>query len=97
MARIDPATNRLVSIVDVGGFNYEPTVVDGALWFPVWDVLSGRGRVVRIDPAKNDVTAVADLGRGFRFRGTVAAFGSLWVSTADGRVVRLPLSAFTGS
>ena len=95
MARIDPATNRLVTTVDVGGWNYEPAVVDGAPWFPVYDLLSGNRRLVRIDPAQNDVTAAAELGRGPRFRGTVAAFGSLWVSTADGRVTRLPLSAFT--
>lgn len=95
VARIDPATNRLVTTVDVGGYNYDPAVVDGAPWFPVYDLLSGNRRLVRIDPEQNDVTAVAELGLGPRLRGAVAAFGSLWVSTADGRFVRLPLSAFT--
>lgn len=82
--RVDPATNAVVAAIDVGGSNGEPVVVDGRPWVPVGN------RLVRIDPATDRVDRILRIADG-RFSGvaTIDAFGSIWVGSADGRIVRL--------
>jgi DNA-binding beta-propeller fold protein YncE len=82
VARIDPSTNAVSSILDVGGFAWGITGVGENAWF----VVSGNADYSRnqeaylIELRPNDTVArrIA-LGPGFISGGTLAALGSIWV------------------
>jgi hypothetical protein len=95
LARIDPASNRVVATIPMPLAGQFPSIAfgEGAVW-----VTSGqsRGIVYRVDPATNRVTATIPVPGG-AFEIVVAA-GTVWVSPYDpsqppspgaGEVVRL--------
>jgi len=96
IARIDPVSNTAVATVDLGGFGYNPTLIDGAPWVSVDRGSADSGMLVRIDPATNTVDQV--LVPRTRFGGggdIVVAAGSVWVMDGyNNTVIRLPLTDF---
>ena len=96
MARIDPVSNAAVTTVDLGGYGFNPTLIDDAPWVSVDPGSADSGYLVRIDPATNAVDRVLKPSLTFGGGGDiVVANGSVWV--ADGynnAVIRLPLTAF---
>ena len=58
IARIDPATNRVVTIIDVGNGPYDVTATSEA----VWVANDGDWTVSHIDPAHNEVVDTIRLG-----------------------------------
>ena len=95
LTRIDPTSNAVSAIVDMGGRGFLPLIVNGLPWISV-DRGADPASIVRIDPATNQFDRVLSPGDGFRGGGDmVVAAGSLWVlDGASNRVLRLPLSAF---
>ena len=97
LARIDPSTNLVVATVDLGGFGFNPSVINGAPWLSVDTGDAATGTLVRIDAATNHVDRVLVPGTAFGGGGDmVATSNAVWV--IDGyhnTVLRLPLSAFT--
>jgi DNA-binding beta-propeller fold protein YncE len=94
VARIDPSTNAVSSILDVGGFAWGITGVGENAWF----VVSGNADYSRdqgaylIELRPNDTVArrIA-LGPGFISGGTLAALGSIWVGDwINPLVIRIP-------
>jgi streptogramin lyase len=94
VARIDPATNKVVSILDVGGLVIQPAADGDSVWF----VTGGDpdqspntvGYLVQLR-ADDTVARRIQLGPGFISGGTAVAFGSIWVSDfAHPRVIRIP-------
>ena len=55
--RIDPRTNKVVGEFSIGGHNGGPVVVNGYPWFPVGN------RLVRFNPATNEVDGVVEFSR----------------------------------
>jgi len=96
VARIDPTSNTVVATVDLGGFGFNPTLINGVPWISVDTGAADSGMLVRIDPVTNTIDRV--LVPSVRFGGggdIVVAAGSVWV--VDGyndSVIRLPLEAF---
>jgi YVTN family beta-propeller protein len=95
LTRIDPVSNTVAAILDMGGRGFAPRIVNGALWISV-DRGTDPTNIVRVDQATNQFDRVLSPGDGFHGGGDmVAAAGSMWVADgASGRVLRLPLSAF---
>jgi hypothetical protein len=94
LARIDPATNAVSSVLDIGGFTFGITGVGDNAWF----VASGNPDYSRnrsaylIELRPNDTVArrIA-LGPDFISGGTLAALGSIWVSDwIHPLVIRIP-------
>lgn len=81
VSRIDPATNRVVATIGVGGHPSRLTADSGVVW-----VATGEG-LRRIDPASN--RAVQTLRLPVGVGDVLAADGFLWVSVDDGTVRRL--------
>jgi virginiamycin B lyase len=96
MARVDPTSNAIVATLDLGGFGYNPTLMDGIPWISVNTGDATTGFIVRINPATNTIDRVLRPGSSFGGGGDiVVAFGSVWV--VDGyynSVLRLPQAAF---
>ena len=92
MARIDPGTNRVVSVFDTGGRVVQPTAVGDSVWFVTGgdpDQPPAAANLVRLRADDTAVTRVA-LPRGFVSGGVVLAFGSVWISDfAQPRVLQL--------
>ncbi|MGZ4257039.1 MAG: Vgb family protein [Gaiellaceae bacterium] len=93
VARIDPATNTVASILDVGGEVIQPAVDGNTVWFvaggdPDGDPVPGY----LIQLGANDIVATRiALPAGFVSGGTALAFGSVWVSDfVHPRVIRVP-------
>lgn len=86
---VDPTTNTVVGLADVGGPNGSPLLIAGRPWVPV------RNRMVRIDPDTDTVDRILSFDDG-RFSGlaTIEAFGSVWIGSEDGRVARLSIDLF---
>lgn len=82
--RIDPLTNRVTRVYQVGGNPAGLARVDGNVWI----AFGRRGTSLgRLDPVTANLTTF-DIGRtGPGFLGS--AFGSLWTTTADGYAVRV--------
>ena len=95
-ARIDPSSNTVVATVELGGYAYNPTLIDDAPWVSVDRGSAGLGLLVRIDPSTNAIDRVLVPGPTFGGGGDiVVADGSVWVSDGWNNVVlRLPLTAF---
>lgn len=96
MARIDPTSNEVVATIDLGGYGFNPAVINGALWISVDAGRTDNGKLVRIDPATNAIDRVLVPGTTFGGGGDlVAAAGSIWVLDGYNRLVwRLPATAF---
>ena len=96
MTRTDPASNRVVATLDLGGQGFLPLMIDDRPWISVDTGTPDGGFIARIDPATNLVDRVLSPGPSFGGGGDMAiAAGSVWV--VDGyhnSVIRLPLSAF---
>jgi streptogramin lyase len=86
---VDPTTNIVVGLADVGGPNGLPLLIAGRPWVPV------RNRIVRIDPETDTVDRILAFGDG-RFKGiaTIEGFGSVWIGSEDGRIARLSIDLF---
>jgi YVTN family beta-propeller protein len=95
LTRIDPATNTVAALLDMGGDGFLPTMISGAPWISV-DRGDDPASIVRIDPATNQFDRILSPGDAFRGGGDMAvAAGSLWIiDGANDQVLRLPLSAF---
>lgn len=96
MARIDPTTNRAATTVEMGGYAYNPTLINDAPWISVDRGSASLGLLVRINPVTNRIDRILDPGPAFGGGGDiVVAAGSVWVSDGwNNRVLRLPLEAF---
>ena len=99
LTRIDPKTNQDIATIDLGGYGMNPVLIAGAPWLVVTDTdpATGPSRIVRINPATNQIDREFSLGDMFKNSNTglVLAFGSVWVGDWDNnQVLRLPLSAF---
>jgi len=96
MARVDPTSNTVVATVDLGGFGFNPTLIDGVPWISVDGGSAASGMLVRIDPATNAIDRVLVPSTTFGGGGDiVVAFGSVWVVDGyNNSVLRLPFAAF---
>jgi virginiamycin B lyase len=96
MTRIDPASNRVVATIDMGGLGFVPVLIDDRPWVSVDTGTPDGGFIARIDPATNVIDRVVSPGASFGGGGDiVVAAGSVWV--VDGyhnTVIRLQMSAF---
>lgn len=82
MARIDPATNRVVATIRVGTAPGNPAVApDGTVFVPN----TRSNTVSRIDPATNKVVNTIPVGTG-PFP-AAEAFGDIWVPSYGGEDV----------
>jgi DNA-binding beta-propeller fold protein YncE len=85
VALVDPGSLKPVAAVPVGNTPTETAASDRWTW--VLNSNDGAGTISRIDPRTHRVASTFSVG------GTptsiVAAFGSLWVGTSEGRVVRI--------
>ena len=95
LTRIDPTSNSVAAIINMGGRGFLPVIIDGVPWLSV-DRGADPASILRIDPGTNQFDRVLSPGDGFRGGGDmVVAAGSTWiVDGASNRVLRLPLSAF---
>jgi streptogramin lyase len=95
LTRIDPATNAVVALIDMGGRGFLPMIISGAPWISV-DRGDDPAAILRIDPATNQFDRVLSPDLTFRGGGDMAvAAGSLWiVDVVNDQVLRLPMSAF---
>jgi streptogramin lyase len=95
LTRIDPATNTVAALLNMGGRGFLPAIIDGAPWIAV-DRGDQPASIVRVDPATNQFDRVLSPGTPFRGGGDMAvAAGSVWIlDGANDRVLRLPISAF---
>ncbi len=76
----------------MGGYAYNPTLIDDAPWVSVDRGSADLGLLVRIDPATNSIDRVLAPGPTFGGGGDiVVADGSVWVS--DGWQQRRPPTA----
>jgi hypothetical protein len=96
IVRVDPTSNTVVATVDLGGYGYNPTLINGAPWVSVDTGDAASGRLVRIDTATNSIDRVLVPGPSFGGGGDlVVAAGSVWVVDGyNNTVLRLPLAAF---
>jgi YVTN family beta-propeller protein len=76
VARINPKTNRLARLVQTQGATCVAAGAGG-----VWVTESESNKVVRVDPATNDIAAEIPLSG--RPQGIAVAFGSVWVAASD--------------
>jgi streptogramin lyase len=83
VVRLDPATNRVVTVLSVPGVPVEgATAPDGTLWIPS----KQSNTITRIDPELNRVLGTLPAGPGAYV--AHRAFGSMWVSSYAGADVR---------
>jgi DNA-binding beta-propeller fold protein YncE len=90
LTRVDPATNRVVEEIPIEahsrwlGGAYNVAVGEGAVW-----VLSGNGKLLKVDPATNEVAGRVSVGD---FPSQLAVYGSgVWamVEAKEYRLVRV--------
>lgn len=93
---IDAATNTVRATVQLDGFGYYPTMIEGAPWVALNREQADNGQIVRVNPQTDRVDRVLVPGPSFHGGGNlVVAAGSVWVFDAlHGTLIRLPLSAF---
>jgi YVTN family beta-propeller protein len=93
VTQIDPATNRVVGTIDLGGNGYTFALVGDRPWVSPLD-----GQIVRLDPVSHAIDRVVAPGTGFVGGGDlVVAAGAMWViDYAANRVLRVPIAAFGG-
>jgi len=94
VARIDPATNKVAAVLDVGGEVIQPAADGDTVWFVTGgdpdNSPNTPGYLVQLRADDKVATRIA-LGRGFISGGAAVAFGSIWVSDfAHPRVIRIP-------
>jgi YVTN family beta-propeller protein len=96
MSRVDPASNTVLETLDMGGFGFNPTLIDGAPWISVDRGAADSGMLVRIDPATDTIERVLVPATTFGGGGDIVVLaGSVWVSDGyNNSVLRLPLTAF---
>ena len=96
IARIDPTSNTFVATVELGGYGYNPTLIDGAPWVSVDTGDAESGFLARVDPATNSIDRVLTPGPSFGGGGDIlVTAGSVWVVDGYNNIVlRLPLEAF---
>jgi streptogramin lyase len=82
---VDPISRELEQAIAVGNAPTEVGASDEWVW--VLNSNDGTGTISRIDPETR--TRVSTFSVGGTPRNLVFAFGSLWVGTAEGRVVRV--------
>lgn len=82
VSRVDPATNRIVATIEIGGqLGDGATAADGSVWVPVRD----QDVIARIDPATNAVVERIPSGKTpFVLN---EAFGDVWVPSFGGEDV----------
>jgi len=93
VTRIDPKTNQIAAVLNVGrGPCAAHTIAFGSLWVP----LCGDNKLVRVDPDTNKITATIPTTIG-NSDGTIAAGGdSIWLMTDEkGTMVRINASSNT--
>ena len=95
VARIDPATNKFVSVLDVGGKVVEPAADGDTVWFVAGgdpdSSPNASAYLIRLR-ADDTVAARIQLPTGFISGGAAVAFGSVWIMDfAHPRVIRVPL------
>jgi streptogramin lyase len=96
MARIDPTTNTAVKTVEMGGYGYNPTLINDAPWISVDRGGPDLGLLARINPATNAIDRILVPGPTFGGGGDIlVAAGSVWVTDGyNNSVLRLPLTSF---
>jgi DNA-binding beta-propeller fold protein YncE len=82
---VDPVSQELVAAIPVGNTPTEVAASDDWVW--VLNSNDGAGTISRIDPETQ--TRVSTFSVGGTAQNLLAAFGSLWVGTAEGRVFRV--------
>ena len=102
VARIDPATNKVVATIHLDGYAVSVLVIDGAAWVPVggdgYGLVSGDGyrrALERINPQTNRVDRELPLDGLPDAWGASMAGGNLWIANGVDSVVRVPLSLLT--
>ncbi len=82
VARIDPATNKFVSVLDVGGKVVEPAADGDTVWFVAGgdpdSSPNASAYLIRLR-ADDTVAARIQLPNGFISGGAAVAFGSVWI------------------
>jgi streptogramin lyase len=98
LSRIDPRKNELVNTVDLGGNAGGVTMIDGEPWVAVDHGVASTGQLVRIDPVTTNIDRVLVPGSPMSGGGDLVVIGdSVWVlDGANNRILRLPVSAFSG-
>lgn len=95
LVRIDPVANKVVATIELGGYGYDPIMINGVPWLVVESRSGGPARLVRIDPTTNTIDRVSSLGDAFMGANLVVAAGSVWATDwTNNQVIRLPLGAF---
>jgi streptogramin lyase len=93
IARIDPATNRVVSVLDVGGEVIQPAAEGDTVWFVAGgdpDNPPAPAHLIQLRADDSVMTRIA-LPTGFVSGGTAVAFGSVWVSDfVHPQLIRVP-------
>jgi streptogramin lyase len=94
VARIDPRTNTVESILDVGGVANQPAADGNSVWLVAsgnpYDSPTLTGYLLRLR-ANDKVATRIKLGKGFITGGATVAFGAIWVADFDHRrVLRIP-------
>jgi serine/threonine protein kinase len=82
---VDPISRELVQAIPVGNSPTEVAASDDWVW--VLNSNDGTGTISRIDPETQ--TRVSTFSVGGTPKNLLFAFGSLWVGTVEGRVVRV--------
>jgi YVTN family beta-propeller protein len=96
LVRIDPVGNKVVATIDLNGYGDDPILVDGFPWLVVEQESGPPARLVRIDPTTNAIDRTVSLGDSFRGSNLVVLKDAVWaIDSANGRILRLPLSAFS--
>ncbi len=95
VARIDPATNKVVSILDVGGKVVQPAADGNTVWFVAGgDPDTNPNAPADLIQLRADDTVATSvrLPDGFISGAAEAAFGSVWVSDfSHPKLIRLPV------
>jgi murein DD-endopeptidase MepM/ murein hydrolase activator NlpD len=82
--RMDPVTEEVLAVIEVGDDLYDITVSEGG----VWVTSLAAHTVTRIDPADNSITAVIEVGEGPR--GILAVEKGVLVALSEGnKLVRI--------
>ena len=94
VARIDPRTNTVASIRDVGGVANQPAADGNTVWLVAsgnpYDSPTLTAYLLRLR-ANDTVATRIRLGKGFITGGATVAFGAIWVADFDHRrVLRIP-------
>jgi streptogramin lyase len=92
LTRIDPETLDVIETIPIGGEIGGLAVGDGY----VWVTLSETGRLVRVNPATNEIDGVP-IAVGGAPLGLDVADGFVWIADqAEGEVIRVELNASVG-